>query len=408
MNERRGGARPYTGANQATVRRNNRAVIYAAIWETGPVSRAELATRSGLHAATVTHIVDELLAEGLVKETGIAESATVGRPPVYLEIEPGAAYVVGVNLARNGVRAMLCDLRGRPVEQCSFGGQHSSVEGEVALARLHAAVDMLLGVAQSAGYRVAGIGFGVPGPVDPLTGQVYRSPNWHMWDGGGSYPMGQMLAERFHLPIFVDNNANGSALAERYFGVGRTFRNFLYISCGFGVGGGVIMDGELFRGFYGGAGEVGHVTVNPAGPACACGNIGCLEVYTRVPAVLRRVAEALGVSPDEIDVERASALYHMDHPQVVPVIEEVAGYFTTATVNAVNTLAPEAVVIGGMLGPLAPIIAARVQAEVRHRVFSVLSEHIRVMGSGLPDAPLLGAATLVLREVVRSGSIVLV
>jgi N-acetylglucosamine repressor len=394
--------RYYIGANQKSLRCNNRGLIYRAIWEMKHISRAALANETGLHPATITHIVNELMDVNLVVEVGSVESAS-GRPPLQLEINAKAAYVVGVNLTRTTISAALIDLSGNVGEVITFDGLNLLKEQDYTLMRLRRAIALLLESNSMTGYRVIGIGVGVPGPVDPSTGHIYLA------DAEAAHiplslSFATLLSEQFHLPAFVDNNSNTLALSEKYLGEGRHVENFVCINCAFGVGGSLVLNGELYYGPRGGAGEIGHIIVNTEGAPCTCGNRGCLELYASEPALISQVARGISDSSQTLTVNQVAALYNAGHEAVVEVIQRVSTYMGYAVINVVNTLAPELVVLGGSLGQLTPIIADQVQERVRHSLASPLHQHTRVVSSQIENGAVRGAAMLVIRQVQTIGS----
>ena len=402
MQTKKGRGRYYTGANQKSLRCNNRGLIYRAIWEMKRVSRAALANETGLHPATITHIVNDLMEDSLVVEVGSVESAS-GRPPLQLEINPEAAYVVGVNLTRTTISAALIDLSGKVGEVITFGGLHLLKEQDYTLMRLRRAIALLLESASMTGYRVIGIGVGVPGPVDPSTGHIYLT------DAEAAHiplslPFVTLLSEQFHLPAYVDNNSNTLALSEKYLGEGRQVENFVCINCAFGVGGSLVLNGELYHGPRGGAGEIGHIVVNTEGVPCTCGNRGCLELYVSEPAIIRQVAGVVPGGSQTLTINQIVSLYNAGHEAVIEVIQHVSTYMGYGVINVVNTLAPELVVLGGSLGQLTPIIADQVQERVRHSLASPLHQHIRVISSQVENGAVRGAAMLVIRQVQTIGS----
>ena len=392
----------YQGANQLSLQWRNHAAVYRAIWDLGWVSRAELAARTGLNPGTITRIVNKMIEEGLVTESGNGESL-LGRPPVQLEINAQAAYVVGVNLNRSSTTAALVDLRGHMSETITFDQLNVLADKQYAIQRVLHAIQLLLEGASVSQRRILGIGVGVPGRVQQETGTIYLSDRGEASSDDELLLLSERISETFELPTRIDNNANASALAEQYFGSGRYVNSFVFLRCDVGVGGGIVIDRKLHRGRDGGAGEFGHVTVDTTGLPCRCGNIGCLELYASVPGILKRAAAALARPAAEITVEMVASAYMARLSGVREVIQSVAGYIGRAVINIVNTNAPDLVIIGGGLGELAAIIAELVQQQVHAAIFAPLRDHVQVVGSRLENAQMQGAATLIIREAIATG-----
>lgn len=395
--------RGYAGANQLSLRRGNRSVVFRAVWTLKRISRIELAAKTGLHPGTITHIVDELIKEGLLKESGIAETS-IGRPALQLEINPELAYVVGVNLTRDSVSAALIDLSGQVSQEVSFGGLQVRSDNKYLINRLLQSIEIILEDASLAGRNVIGIGVGAPDRdcVTPLHKRLasVSGPNGPHEEE----TLGEIIINRFELPVVIDQNANTLALDLQYFGDLGSISNFVFIRCGFGVGGSIVINHEIYQGNQGSV-EFGHLTVDTRGETCRCGNTGCLELYCSLPAITGRVAANLGVPAPSLTVEQIAAAYNDGHAAVVETIRDVAKYLGCAAVNIVNSLAPEAVYLGGPLGPLAPILAQLVQEYIETRIYPTLRGRVQVIGVGQPIGQVRGAAMLIIRNIINTGTL---
>lgn len=394
----------YAGANHRSVKRSNRATIFRAIRALGPIARIDLARQTRLNAGTVTNIVDELLAAGLVGETGQGVSR-VGRRPVFLEVNPTARYAIGIDIARDAISGAVVDLAGH---------QHASLReaagpwltGETVLAAACAVIERLL-ADFSAAERAAlvGIGIGAVGPLSLRSGRFLAPPSFGSWQ---DLALVSHIQARFGLPTFVDNNGNTSALAEQWFGAGQGIDNFVFLSLGTGVGGGLVLDGELYRGEHDVAGELGHLSVDASGPRCACGNYGCLEMYASVPRVLAATRAALATGePSAIRARlRPSADPTLDaviaaardgDPLAVRVFADATHALAAGLVTIINSFDPRLVLLGRELAGAGALLLDPVRAEVQRRVFPALRDTVRIETSTLAAAPTIGAATLALQ-----------
>jgi predicted NBD/HSP70 family sugar kinase len=395
--------RSYGGTSLKGLRRNNRGLVYRAIWDLKSVSRAELATVTGLHPATITHIVDGLLDDQMILEAGATE-APVGRPPLQLKINTEAAYIVSVSLARTVVSAALIDLGGNVGEDVHFSGLNLLDEQEYTITRLQQAIQLLLERAQGMNREVIGIGVGFPGPVDPSTGQTYL-PEARGLREPLSFSLRNVLTERFKQPIFIDNDANAMAMAEKYFGAGQSTNDFVCIDCSLGIGASIVINGEIYYGLHGNAGEIAHNTVNIEGKLCECGRRGCLSCYAAISAIIQQVAEATSFSPQTLSVNQIAALYTAGNKETIDIIQQIATYLGHEVINIVNLVAPEVVILTGDLDRLAPIMAAHIQQQMRDFLAAPLHESIKVVSSHLKRASLQGAAVLVIRKICETGTL---
>ncbi|HEU5326856.1 MAG TPA: ROK family transcriptional regulator [Thermomicrobiales bacterium] len=396
---------PFVGANHRSVKQGNRATIFRAIRALGPIARVNLARQSRLNPGTVTNIVDELLDAGLVTETGQGPSR-VGRRPVYLEVVPSARYAIGIDIARNAITGALIDLAGRPVERLE-GFSGSWLSGDRVVAVVTDLIARLLATpAADGGAKVVGIGVGSPGPLSISSGRILAPP---YYGSGEELPLQQEIESRFNLPALVDNNSNTSTLAELWFGAGQGVEDFVLLTLGTGVGSGLVLDGELYRGGHDLAGELGHMSINADGPRCACGNFGCLEMYVSVPRVLAAVRGALAigepsalraVAPREEDLTLAMvfAAVRDGDPLASRVFADVVRRLAAGLVNIVNAFDPELILLGRDLASAGDLLLDPVREEVRRRVFPIRRDAVRIEVAALTDAPTIGAATLALRE----------
>ena len=283
---------------------------------------------------------------------------------------------------------------------------------DVTLDRLTAMTADLLSWAQARQWRVAGIGIGAPGPLNARDGIIVAPPNFPLWR---NVPIRQIVEARFGLPVWLDNDANAQALAEGRFGAAQAFSSFIYIAVGMGVGAGLIINGALHRGAHNVEGELGHTTVEAAGPRCSCGNRGCLELYTSTPAVVATAVAALHRGEhsliSELAAERfdlvtihmiAQAAYAGDQ-LALRILEQVAVYLGVGVVNAINLLGPEAVILGREdIQACGELLLGPIRATVAERCFAMAAEQVQILPAQLgDDAPAIGAACLVLEQLFR-------
>ena len=293
---------PGQPGSRSLIRDLNVSLLIELVRRFGLVSRADLARESQLSAPTVSAIVRVLLNRGIFSEVAVAPSSG-GRPPILLKLEPKAGYVVGVKLRGDGLTTVVCDLDGQVVKTAETSvalvGQPAAAIKEIAQATRKALSD-----ASIPRSKVLAVGVGVSGIIDSQTG-VCRFSHLLGWR---DVEIAAPLRQKLRLPVWVDNDVNTLAVAEKWAGGGIEARNFVTLSIGRGIGIGIVIDRSLYRGTTGGVGELGHVVFDQNGPECECGKFGCLEAFVGERALLRRVGERLGhdVSREEL-VDRAAS-----------------------------------------------------------------------------------------------------
>ena len=371
--------------DQNLLRRHNRGLVLNLLREGSPLSRTALARKTGLAPSVLTRLVRELLAEGVVAEVGKAES-NGGRRPTLLSLNPDYACAIGLKVEKHRVLAARINLAGeiRARREAPFPGRPDP-EGFLALAS-----SLVRELAQG---EILGVGIGISGFVDATRGIELYSPIL----GWREVPLAAPLAEELELPVYVENDVNALTLAERWYGAGRDFRNFVCVTVGEGIGAGVVVEGELYRGAAGGAGELGHITLDPHGPLCRCGERGCLEVYASDRFLLQQ-AEALGHET----VEGLAAAARAGDRAAQAVFMEMGRALGIGVKNLVNLLNPEAVVLGGERLDAADLFLPAFEEQVRRHSFPKEAEDLAIVPAELgEDGFLIGAATLAVREFFR-------
>jgi predicted NBD/HSP70 family sugar kinase len=380
---------PGRTGSRSLIRDLNVSLLIELVRRLGPVCRADLARVSQLSAPTVSAIVRHLLDRGIFSEVAVAPSSG-GRPPILLQLESKAGYVVGIKLRGDGLTTVLCDLDGQVVV---------TQEAAVALVgRPDAAVDAVeratrgaLRAADVSRSRVLGVGIGLSGVIDSRHGTCRFS---HLL-GWRDVELAGPLRGKLRMPVWVDNDVNTLAVAEKWWGGDVSARNFVTLSIGRGVGLGIVIDRALYRG-AGGAGELGHIVVDPAGPQCECGRRGCLEALVGEAALRRRVGERLGraVSSDDL-----VALAQAGDPACAEVLESAGRQLGRAVANVVTLLSPELLIVCGEGVALGEPLLTPTTETIREEAFAGLGRRLEIkVQSWGNDAWAVGAATLALRE----------
>jgi predicted NBD/HSP70 family sugar kinase len=384
-------------SSQRAVRRFNLGLVLRQVAEHGPRSRATIAIDTGLNKATVSRLVSELIELGLLAETGVEARATVGRPGHMLAVAGEGAVALGleINVDYLGVRAT--DLAGRSRYRAIETEDNRLRETEVVLDRLAELARDALREVRAQGLRPIGATVALPGLVDVERGALLTAPNLQWSD----VEVVELLRERIddELPLDADNEANLAALAELWEGAAVGVSDFMYASGQVGVGGGVVLGGELFRGHRGFGGEFGHMTVEADGALCACGSRGCLETLCGLESLLGNEPALTVASGRRVAIlaRRARA----GDPEALAIVGECGRWLGVALGNVVNLLSLETIVLGGHFAPITPWLAPAIGAELRSRVLGGPAAVPSLVPSSLgPDAAVRGAAATQLRRVI--------
>jgi predicted NBD/HSP70 family sugar kinase len=391
------------GRAAGDIRRHNRAVVLELVRTLGPVSRGDVARAARLSPATVVEIIGELAREGLVRDAGEGPS-TGGRPPALVELDPQARSAVGLEIGPRTVTAVVTDLNAAVKVRVEKPSR--MVEGAAVTAgQVEAVFEQLLREAPAAAENSLGVGVALPAPILASKGPAFDPPSDPEWEG---LDVPELIGRSFAAPVLVDNDANARALGEFLFGAGRGASNMLYVVAHWGVGGALVVDGDLRRGSDGGAGEIGHTVIEVDGPRCGCGGYGCLEAFAGRAGIARRARRALklagrdrlaGVEVEDLKVRHVVEAALGGDGLARGVLEETGQYLGVGVANAINFLNPEVVVLGGSTVEVGEMVTAPLTRVARKRALPGMAERARIVKGELgEDAGAVGAVALVLRE----------
>lgn len=389
----------YPLGNRDLIRAINRSVVLNMIKTHGPIARNEVAQRTGLSAATVTGITAELIAEDLVFEKAPGDSRG-GRRPILLALNPRGGYVVGLKLTESQAIGALTDLEATVIAKRA--DPLSSRSPEQAIETLAAVVSALINEGGIRKKQFFGVGVGLAGIVDAERGLLRQSPYF----GWREVPLRDMLQARVRVPVYVDNDVNTLTHTEKWFGAGQGVDDFLTLTVGRGVGLGIVVNGQFYRGARGGAGEFGHTVMEPDGPLCDCGKRGCLETFVGDPGLLRLAAEAAQrgeISGPIESVDDLVALAQQGNMAAQAVFAYAGDVLGRGVANLINVFNPQRIMISGEGVRAGDWLFGPMRASVARHVMPGLAEdtEIRIDPWG-DDAWARGAASLVLRELFES------
>jgi predicted NBD/HSP70 family sugar kinase len=402
--QRLGGLRSLlSGSTGSTIRAHNlRAVLFAFLRQE-TVSRAQLAQITGLSSTSITNLVRGLIRQGVLAEVKPprrrpAESPPqrgVGRPQRGLRLVPDARFALGIHMDIDRVYLALTDLYGRP-----------RLTDTLTLPERIAAPDALRQISERAARlitgsgvppgKILGAGMGASGLVEPETGINRIAPGL----GWQDVPLVDSLSASLRLPVAVENNVRAMALAETFWGAGQNATSLVFIYGRVGVGAGVAIDGQLHRGATGGAGEIGHMTILPAGgEPCRCGNSGCLETLISEGAISRAAAALDLPGGDTPLLERLLSAAREGHEGAVDLLAERARYLGIGLANVVTTINPEVMVVGGFFTRAWDVLEPGVRATLQTRTFAGMGARTRLEVTRFNEqAGVIGAAALALQS----------
>lgn len=398
---------PRMGSNSLTVKSHNVQTVLLALLKHKHISRAQLANLTGLSSTTITNLISELLAQGIVVEEGtthLKRRTGAGRPRTALSLNPAARFAIGIHIGVGLIRVALTDLRANVIRNYSFTHPLDKSVDEV-LAETLKHTDLLLAENNANAENIIGVGVGASGLVDPETGVNLLAPNL----GWENVPVRDIIGRHLGLPVVVDNNVRAMALGEALFGSAQNVRVLAFVYARQGVGAGYVVDGQLFRGTGAGAGEIGHTTISlESDITCRCGNKGCLEPLVSETSIVTEAAQLAAAHPDselarqfaaapQPGIEQVFAAARAGDACVRAMLNERAGYMGVALANLVNILNPELILLGGLFYQGRDVLLPTVEETMRQRSFGKLGDRVKVRPTSFgQQAGVIGAAALAL------------
>ncbi len=316
--------------------------------------------------------------------------------------------VIGIDLGGTKIGTALTDSDGNIIaydyrETCAIKGPKVVVERMLDSAR------QVMAEAGAISSQVAAVGVGAPGPLNVKTGVVVAPPNLPGWD---HVPLERRIEEGLGIATFLENDANAAALGEHRFGAGQGVEHMIYVTVSTGIGGGLILDGELYHGDSGMTGEIGHTTIMPYGPLCSCGNRGCLEALASGTAIARqarervahgvptRIADLAGGDPERITAKLVADAADQGDVEAQEILAEAMYYLGIGIANLVNLFNPQLIVIGGGLANIGELLLGPVRRVIERRAFRASAQVVQVVPAELDsNAGVLGAAAVALAKI---------
>ncbi len=383
--------------NQHVVKVENKTLVLEKIIEHSPISRADIAGITGLNKGTVSSLVNELIIENLINESGPGKSSG-GRRPVMLHFNKLAGYSIGIDLGVNYILGVLTDLNGNICVEKQTG--FTGLDYDDILMELFHIIDALIAAAPQSPYGIVGIGIGVPGIVN--TGNdILLAPNLN-WRNVHLKPA---VEEKYGVPVIIENEANAGAYGEKKFGAGKTFDNIIYVSVGVGIGVGLILNGRLYRGNNGFSGELGHMTIDVNGPTCECGNRGCWELYASEKFLLQEARRAGLNNGEENDasLQTIIKLAKEGDPNALDVLDKAGKYLGVGINNIIHAFNPDLVIIGNRIASAKTWLIPPIHKWIENQTLWFSQKDLKISFSDLlAYSAALGVAAFATEQFIKS------
>ncbi len=400
--------------DQAYVREKNLSSVLQMVFGHKRLSRAQLANLTNLNKSTISSLAEDLIHRGLIYETGL-NSVGTGRPATILEINPNSGGIIGLELGVDFISVLLTDFLGKIIWR-RIESIDPNISEDRAIELTLSLIDDAIANCRSHQLRSLGIGVSTPGIVDLKEQVLVFAPNLH-WR---NVSLGSIYAEHTGLPVFIDNDGNSAAIGEHLFGKARSVSNFVFIFAGVGIGAGLFLNNELYRGQNGFAGEIGHtpILMNPALQIpCHCGNRGCWETHANQYSIIRRAEASLEVKRDTLIrefmlqeevpltislIKKAADAGDQEAIDIFSQTGEVMGLGFATLINIFN---PEKVILGGPLSVVGEYLLPAISSSVNMHTLSEISQQVEILISEFgPDASVIGAVALVVNDILINPS----
>ena len=346
-----------------TRKKNAITLLHLLLKEDG-ISRVELSRMTGLTKTTISAIIKEFKDSGIVEESNQVSTGNVGKSPIPLHIRADAVYTMGVHLSRQRVETLLMDAQMNIITS-NIGEDYTRFGPEGIIDSLFININKIMEYAKKKEIDIGAIGIGVPGPLDAQTGVVKHPPKLKGWK---DVPLGSIVQKEYGIPVWIENDANVCALAEKWLGSGRNIHNFIYILINEGIGAGVIINDELYQGTYDFVGEIGHFLCYEQGQFQYLEDIAGVDV-------LLHLANSQGLSAKGL--EKMAELLQQDNQIANSIVKKIATWIGSAIVNAIHMIGPQTVFIGGKMVVLGEPLIQPIREIVSHYLFGEQAVNIQ-------------------------------
>lgn len=392
------------GSNHQSSKIINRSLVLKMICTGTNLSRIDIARSTGLSKMSITNIVNALISDGLVLEKNESQetlsTGSSGRKPVFLNANTGIYLVLGLYISRDFATATLTNLKCENILEmkCSFSYDESE---KTFINKIVSLIRSVLGSQEAADKKVIGIGVSCIGPLDLKNGIILEPSNFHNL---GRIPIKKLLEEQFGYEVYINNDMNASALAEKLYGKGKNTGNFVYVGVTNGIGAGIIANGRLFEGDMGFSGEIGHITINYNGPRCSCGNSGCLELYASIPEIVKQARKSISAGArsalrdiEEIEWPDIADCAVKGDGLALEMVDMLCKYISYGLISLINIFDLQTIYLGHDIALAGNLAASGLEANISNRFFSSNYKSVPVEISAFRhNAPVAGSAAIIL------------
>jgi N-acetylglucosamine repressor len=375
-------------ADQMLVKKMNQKVLLNEIVSNSPVSRARLSEITGLNKSTVSSQVNTLIEKNLIFEIGQGQSSG-GRKPVMLVFNKNAGYSIGIDIGVDSINGILTDLKGNIVLNQYHHLEKPSLDKNKDV--LFSMIKDLTNQIPDSPYGLIGIGLCVPGLVNTEQ-KVIFTPNieWNY-----ELDLKSLIEKEFQVPVFIENEANAGAYGEKVFGAAKNYENIIYVSVGTGIGIGIVINNDLYRGVNGFAGEMGHLTIDFNGLKCSCGNRGCWELYASEKALLHTFQNNDTIT----SYQELINLANQNDPDILMALQNFGFYLGIGLTSILNTFNPQAVIIRNDIVEALPMVLNSIRNSILSRSNDKLNNSHELLLSSLgKNAPALGTSSIAIEH----------
>lgn len=391
------------GSNHRSTKIYNRLMVLKMICTQPNISRIDIAKKTGLSKMSVTNIVNDLIKDGYASDNANEiKNNSIGRNPISLEPNLEIYRAIGVYISRDFVIASVTNLKCEILfesscEFTSYESKHSFIE------KVKSQIEKCIQSEKARDTRIMGIGVSCIGPIDIKNGIILDPPNFHHIN---EIRIKEILEKTFGYPVDVDNDMNASAIAEKLYGRGKDFQNFIYLGVTNGIGAGIIANNILFEGATGFSGEVGHMTINFEGPKCACGNTGCLELYASITQIVNQAVESvsLGVctsltQKDKIGWRDIVNCAKNGDEFSLNLLDKLSFYISIGIISLINLYDPQIIFLGHDIALAGNLVTDKLAQYIKGKALNSQYKDIPVEISSFSErAPVIGSSAIVLNK----------
>ncbi len=391
-------------ANRKLLRAINRFKVLHSIREQKLLSRVDIAKMTGLSQASVTGITAELIDDGLLFEKKEGKSIG-GRKPILLAINPEGAYTIGVFLSIHQINVVVVNMKAEILASLTKPIETSEISPENISEEIIQAIQKCIWESGLSKNQISGVGISLPGLVDSETGVIRFLPNYQWREVN----LRDLIYQKLEIPTYVENSANTLTIAEQWFGNGKGISNFITVNLEHGIGAGIVINGQIFRGDRGIAGEFGHVIINEDGPTCRCGQKGCLEAYSGNYAIIRdaeMAAKEKKWSPNsnaKLTIEEIVAKANAGEKCLQDIFEKAGHMLGVGLINLIKIFNPACIIISGKGVNAGDLVLKPMLSVIEQYQLKQIDSHTRfIIQKWDPYDNARGAGALVLQEVYKS------